>query len=173
MAWSWYRVFLIPQPANWNHQVLQNSAWNMSKQIIDWIRWSLVSFEIRLVKIFLIIHNTFRHTWLALCHVMLQYNCLCACANCASTHFHIHITTFKQTINLLITCCSNCISIPDLTPDLNGLVKDNCKTGRDISKFWNLVRLNLEVWRQSVLSIVVQWCYPPPLAIWCLMVSRH
>ena len=43
--------------------------------------------------------------------------------------------------------CSNYIFIIDLTPDLNGLGKDNCKTIQETFKFWNLVRLILEVER--------------------------
>ena len=33
------------------------------------------------------------------------------------------------------------------TPDFNALGKDNCKMRRETFKFWNLVRLVLEVWR--------------------------
>ena len=38
---------------------------------------------------------------------------------------------------------SNYISILDLTPDLNGLGKDNYKTKWETFKFWDLVRLIL------------------------------
>ena len=48
----------------------------------------------------------------------------------------------------IIACrrCSNYIFILDLTADFNGLVKDNCKARREILKFWDLVRLILEIW---------------------------
>ena len=38
---------------------------------------------------------------------------------------------------------SNYIFILDLTPDFNGLGKDNCKMRRDSFKFWDLVHLIL------------------------------
>ena len=44
--------------------------------------------------------------------------------------------------------CSNYIFILDLTPGLNGLGKDNYKTRWETFRFWNLVRLILEVLRQ-------------------------
>ena len=37
------------------------------------------------------------------------------------------------------------IFILDLTPDWNGLGKDNCKTRRETFRFWNLVCFILEV----------------------------
>ena len=43
--------------------------------------------------------------------------------------------------------CSNYIFILDLTPGFNGLGKDHCKRRQDIFKFWDLVRLILEVLR--------------------------
>ena len=43
--------------------------------------------------------------------------------------------------------CSNFIFIIDLTPDLNGLGKDNYQTRRDTFMFWNLARLILETLR--------------------------
>ena len=42
--------------------------------------------------------------------------------------------------------CSNYIFILDLTRGFNPLGKDNCKTGLEIFKFRNLVRLILAVW---------------------------
>ena len=38
-------------------------------------------------------------------------------------------------------CCSNYIFILKLTPEFSGLSKDNWKTRREISKFWDLVCL--------------------------------
>ena len=43
--------------------------------------------------------------------------------------------------------CSNYISILDLPLGFNGLGKDSCETWRETFKFWNLVRLILEVCR--------------------------
>ena len=37
--------------------------------------------------------------------------------------------------------CSNYIFTLDLTPGFNGLGKDNCKTRREIFRFWDLVQL--------------------------------
>ena len=42
--------------------------------------------------------------------------------------------------------CSNYIFILDWIPGCNGLGEDNCKTRREIFKFWNLVRCMPEVW---------------------------
>ena len=41
--------------------------------------------------------------------------------------------------------CSNNIFMLDLTPGFNGLGKSNCKTWRETSSFWELVRLILKV----------------------------
>ena len=43
----------------------------------------------------------------------------------------------------------NYVFILELTTDLNGLGKDNCKARRGTFKFWNLVCLILEVWRYT------------------------
>ena len=43
--------------------------------------------------------------------------------------------------------CTNYIFILDLTLGFNGLRKVNYKTRRETFKFWDLVRLTLEVWR--------------------------
>ena len=55
---------------------------------------------------------------------------------------------YRQTSNISRTCrrCSNYTFILDLTPGFNGLCKDNYKTRRETFKFWDLVRLILEVW---------------------------
>ena len=42
--------------------------------------------------------------------------------------------------------CSNYIFILDSTHGFNGLGEANCKTRRTTFKFWDLVRLMLEVW---------------------------
>ena len=42
---------------------------------------------------------------------------------------------------------SNYMLIPDLTPGINGLDKDNCKTMRETFKLGDFVRLILEIWR--------------------------
>ena len=44
-------------------------------------------------------------------------------------------------------CCPSYIFIIDFTLGFNKLRKDNCKTRRATFKFWNLVRLILEIWR--------------------------
>ena len=48
-----------------------------------------------------------------------------------------------------ITCrrCPNYIFILYLTPGLNGMGKDNCKTRRESLKFWDLVHFILEGWQ--------------------------
>ena len=43
--------------------------------------------------------------------------------------------------------CSNYIFILNLTPGFSGSGKDHCKTRQEKSKFWDLVRLILEVLR--------------------------
>ena len=42
---------------------------------------------------------------------------------------------------------SHCIFILDLTPDFNGVGENNCNTRRKKFKFWNLLRLILEIWQ--------------------------
>ena len=46
--------------------------------------------------------------------------------------------------------CSNNIFILDLTPGFIELGKDNCKTKRETFRFWDLVRLILEILRYSI-----------------------
>ena len=55
----------------------------------------------------------------------------------------LSMTLFRR--NLRQRCC-NYIFIPDLTPGFNWLGNDNCKTKRETLKFWNWVRLILDVW---------------------------
>ena len=54
-----------------------------------------------------------------------------------------------------ITCrrCSNYIFILNLTPDFNGLGKDNYKMRREAFKFWDWARLILETLRYITLEI--------------------
>ena len=49
--------------------------------------------------------------------------------------------------------CSNYIFIPDLTHGFNGLGKENCKTGRETSVFWDLTRLIAGVGRYFIMLI--------------------
>ena len=51
--------------------------------------------------------------------------------------------------------CSNYIFILDWTPGFNGLVKDNCKTRREIFKFWDLLWLILEVWPYFIMNVTL------------------
>ena len=60
--------------------------------------------------------------------------------------FVCHNDTYRKISNMR---CSNYIFISDLTSDVNGLDKDNCKTRRYWFKFWYLVRLILEIWRYT------------------------
>ena len=53
--------------------------------------------------------------------------------------------------------CSNYIFILHLTPDFNGLGKDNCNTTRETVKFWDLVRLILEVLRYADILSIEPW----------------
>ena len=61
--------------------------------------------------------------------------------------------------------CSNYIFILDLTPGFNILRKDNCKTRRDTFKFWDLVRLILEIWRYSYIHSIFFTSIPNGLQI--------
>ena len=58
-------------------------------------------------------------------------------------HFVFHNWKYRQ-----ISCrrCSNYIFILELIHGFNRLGKDNCKTRRETSKFWDLVPLILEIW---------------------------
>ena len=49
--------------------------------------------------------------------------------------------------------CSNYIFIIDLKHGSNGLDKDDCKSRREKFKFWDLVRLILEVWRYTMIFV--------------------
>ena len=49
--------------------------------------------------------------------------------------------------NVIVDHCSNYIFILDLTPGLNELGKDNCKTRQETFKFWDLVQLILDILR--------------------------
>ena len=45
-------------------------------------------------------------------------------------------------------------SFLDLTPGCNRLRNNNCRTRWETFKFWNLMRLILEIWRQSYLKML-------------------
>ena len=60
--------------------------------------------------------------------------------------------------NIACRRCSNYIFILDLTPDFNGLGKDNCKMRRKTLKFWDLVCLILDVWWHFVGYTVYNLC---------------
>ena len=49
-------------------------------------------------------------------------------------------------------CCSNYIFMLALTPGFNELGKENCKTRRETFKFWDLMKLILEVWQSFWLA---------------------
>ena len=59
------------------------------------------------------------------------------------------LLTYLLRCSWSIACrrCSNYIFIFDLAPGFNGLSKDNCMTRLEAFKFWDLVRLMLEVLR--------------------------
>ena len=59
------------------------------------------------------------------------------------THLSWQSNCWSLRCSWRIACrrCSNYIFILDLTHGFNRLGKDNCKTGRESLKFWNLVRL--------------------------------
>ena len=51
--------------------------------------------------------------------------------------------------------CSKYIFILDLTPGLNRMRKDNCKTRRATFKFCYLMRIVLEIWRYKYVCVCV------------------
>ena len=60
-----------------------------------------------------------------------------------------HNFSYRQVSNISRTCrrCSNYIFILDLTPGFKGLGKDDFKRRWESFKFWDLVRLILEILR--------------------------
>ena len=88
-----------------------------------------------------------------------------------------------------ITCrrCSNNIFIVDLTPDFNGLGRDNWKTKREPLKFWDLLchifYSNFEkTFEPDVFNVscqtAFQWSYRNSLMtcnhrVWCLQATNH
>ena len=67
------------------------------------------------------------------------------------TGFGLSSIHLKRTKKMLFSFarwrCSNYIFILNLTPDFNGMGKDNHKMRREAFKFWDLVRLILETLR--------------------------
>ena len=65
------------------------------------------------------------------------------------------VCIYRQTSNIsrtlvgdeIVRRCSNCNSILDLTHVQNIMHKNNCKTRRETFKFWDLLRIILEIWR--------------------------
>ena len=47
----------------------------------------------------------------------------------------------------------------NLTPVFNGWGKDNCKTRRETSQFWDLVWLILEIWRSGFMAVIGYSCF--------------
>ena len=54
---------------------------------------------------------------------------------------------YLRVFNIRHILVGNCIFILNLTLGFNGLSKDNYKMGRETFKFWDLVRLILEILR--------------------------
>ena len=65
------------------------------------------------------------------------------------SHFSRQLNCWSLRCSWSIACrrCSNYIFILNLTSGFNGLSKDNYKTRRETFKFWDLVRLILEILR--------------------------
>ena len=64
--------------------------------------------------------------------------------------------------------CSNYIFILDLTPGFNGMGKNSCKTRRETSRFWDLVRFILDIWRCCFSTIPYpQGCVSPVFCAIC------
>ena len=70
-------------------------------------------------------------------------------------HAYRQISNISRTLvgNIIVdhsdvvgAACSSYIFILDLTPGFNGLAKDECKTRWKSFKFWDLVRLILEIY---------------------------
>ena len=67
------------------------------------------------------------------------------------THLSSQLNCWSFIYSWSIACrrCSNYIFILDLTPGFNEMGKDNCKTRWESFKFWDLVRLILEILRYT------------------------
>ena len=71
-------------------------------------------------------------------------------------HFSRQLNCWSLRCSWSIACrrCSNYIFILNLTPDFNGLDKDNYKMGRETFQFWYLVRLILETLRYILMALL-------------------
>ena len=72
------------------------------------------------------------------------------------THLSGQLNCWSLRCSWSIACrrCSNYILIIDLIPVFNGLSRDNGKTRQESFKFWDLVRLILEILRYHILPII-------------------
>ena len=78
-------------------------------------------------------------------------------SNIYKSHFSRQLNCWSLRCSWSIACrrCSNYIFILNLTPSFNGLGKDNYKMRREAYKFWDLVRLILEILWYIVLFLYV------------------
>ena len=68
-----------------------------------------------------------------------RYTTYCQTSNTRHTSVGNKIVDLGCSWSIAWWRCSDYIFILDLTPGFNGLGKDNCKTRRQSSKFWDLV----------------------------------
>ena len=69
----------------------------------------------------------------------------CKTSNISGTWVGNKIVDHSDVVGATSSTTSNYIFILDLTPGVNGLDKDNCKTRRETFKFWDLLWLILEI----------------------------
>ena len=70
------------------------------------------------------------------------------------SHLSRELNCWSLRCSRSIACWRCYIIMLDSTLGFNRLGKDNCKTRRETFKFWDLVRLILEVWRYSVMLVL-------------------
>ena len=64
-----------------------------------------------------------------------------------------HLWSLRCSWSFACLHCFIYIFILDLTPHFSGLDKDNDKTRRETFKFWDLMRLILEIWRYIPMNL--------------------
>ena len=76
------------------------------------------------------------------------------------THLGGQLNCWSLRCSWSIACrrCSNYIFILNLIHGFNRMDKDNCKTGRETLKFWDLVHLIFEIWRYQEIHASYMIC---------------
>ena len=143
----WFRQWLVAWPAP-SHYL--NQCWN----IVNWIPRNKLQWNFDRNSYIFHQENPFENVVWKMAAILSRPQCVMHCINqelSSSLWYKPHLSrqlncgSLRCSWSIACRRCSNYIFILDLTPGFNGSGKDNCKTRRESFKFWDLVRIVLEI----------------------------